>query len=265
MKKQFNFNKTSDSNTLNLLKNEWKKSLTATQDGMWETLTDYAQHWEIKDDNKIIGYACVDDDNRLLQFFVLPQWMQEGVSIFKQFILQNEIKTGLIGTNNPVCLSVAMHFQKLVKVDTYLFTALVDGNTTEKEGTLNVAVEDDLERLINFCHESMGAPKEWLNGYLSDLIKKGEIFVFEDNDEILGTCEVRKRESEPGVADVGMVVSTAHRRKGLGTFLLGKAKEIAFQWNKKPICSCEKDNMGSLKSIHKNGFRSIHQMLSMDF
>jgi len=32
-----------------------------------------------------------------------------------------------------------------------------------------------------------------------------------------------------------------------------------------PICSCEAGNIGSLKAIHKNGFRSIHQMLKLSF
>ena len=263
--KQFHFNKITDTSILDPLKFEWQKSLTAPQDGMWEVLTDYANHWEVKDENQTIGYACVDDDNRLLQFFVLPHWMQEGVSIFQQFIDQEEIKKGLIGTNNPFCLSMTMHFQKAVEVNTYLFTDFFEVKTVEKEGVLRLAAEEDLEKPVDFCHKSMGGPKEWLNGYLGNLIARGEIFALEDGEEILGTCEVRKSESDSAVADVGVVVSSEHRRKGLGTFLLGKAKEITLQWNRQPICSCEKDNIGSLKSIQNNGFRSVHQMLLMEF
>ena len=263
--KQFEFKKITNTNILNTLKVEWRKSLTAPQDGMWEVLTDLANHWELKDEKQTIGYACVDDDNRLLQFFVLPDWLQEGVSIFQQFIYQEEIKKGLIGTNNPICLSIAMHLQKLVEVDTYLFTDFLKVNTIEKDGVLKHAEKEDLEKLVDFCYKSMGGSQEWLNGYIGNLIEKGEFFVYEDGEEILGTCEVRRSESDQKVADVGMIVSTAHRRKGLGTFLLGKAKEKALQWNRIPICSCEKDNIGSLKSIQNNGFRSVHQMLLMEF
>ncbi|MBO6621467.1 MAG: GNAT family N-acetyltransferase [Balneola sp.] len=263
--KQFHFNKITNTSILNPLKFEWRKSLIAPQDGMWEVLTDYANHWEINDENQTIGYACVDDDNRLLQFFVLSGWLKEGVSIFRQFIHQEEIKNGLIGTNNPICLSIAMHFQKVVKVDTYLFTNFLKVNAVEKKGVLRLGTEEDLEKFVEFCHQNVGGSKKWLNGYLSNLIAKREIFVLEDEEQILGTCEIRKSESNPEVADIGMIVSTEHRKKGLGTFLLGKAKEISLQWNRQPICSCEKDNLGSLKSIHNNGFRSIHQMLMMEF
>ncbi|MTI29489.1 hypothetical protein [Xanthovirga aplysinae] len=70
MKKQFHFNKITNNSILNPLKAEWRKPLIPPQDEMWEVLTNYANHWEMKDENKTIGYACVDDGHRLLQFFV---------------------------------------------------------------------------------------------------------------------------------------------------------------------------------------------------
>ena len=96
-------------------------------------------------------------------------------------------------------------------------------------------------------------------------MKKGEIFSLEDGDEIIGTCEVRKSITAPEFADIGMVVSPAYRRKGYGTYLLNRAKTIALEWGKTPICSCEKDNIGSVKSIHNCGFVSKYQLLSIDF
>ena len=262
---KFNFKKLNDTSSLNPLKSEWQKSLTASQDGMWESITNSSTHWEIQDEQQTIGYTCVDGGNRLLQFFVLPNWLTEGLAIFQQFIDQQNIKTALIGTNNPVGLSIAMHFQKSVKVDTYLFTDFVKSMPNEIDASFRLVMETDLPNLVEYFHQSMGAPKEWLKNYAGSLIEKKEIFVLEDGAEILGTCEVRKSKSDSKVADVGMVVSPNHRRKGIGTFLLGKAKEIAIKWGRSPICSCEKDNLGSLKSIQKNGFRSVHQMLLMDF
>ncbi len=264
-KESFLFIATSDAASLSHLKENWKKSLSAPQDGMWEALTGYAQHWEIQYKNQSVGYACVKDQNWLLQFFVLPEWLHQGEVIFQEFIQQQKIEKALIGTNNPLCLSIAMHHQKSTQIHTYLFSDFIKTRSIEREGRLKKAESSDLERLVEFCYQSMGAPKEWLTGYVNGLIQKGEIFAFEKGNEILGTCEVRKSESDHQIADIGMVVSPFHRRQGLGTFLLGKAKEIALEWNRSPICSCEKDNIGSLKSIQKNGFRSIHQMLLLEF
>lgn len=62
-----------------------------------------------------------------------------------------------------------------------------------------------------------------------------------------------------------MIVSPDYRREGYGTYLLSRAKAIALEWGKIPICSCEKGNVGSLKSIHNSGFISMHQFLSITF
>lgn len=261
----FNFNKSLDIENLAPLIQAWKKSLLAPEDGMWEVLTGYAQHWEINTGDELIGYACVDDEERLLQFYLVPFWIQDGAEILQQFLKHANVQKGLIGTNNPIALSIAMQMQKSVVVDTCLFTDHLSVEIPQIEGVFRPFEKENIERLIGFYHQSMDGPEDWLRGYLGDLLEKGEVFVLERENEILGACEVRKSASQTEVADIGMVVSPAHRRKGLGTFLLGKAKEVALSWDRKPICSCEKDNIGSLKSIQNNGFRSIHQMLLLAF
>jgi len=264
-KTQFQFRIVTDLSALDVLKSEWLISLVAPQDDMWESFTNAATHWEIKAENQIIGYACVNDENRLLQFFVAPNWQQEGPSIFHKFIKEQEIESAMIGTNNPYCLSLAMHFQTSVIVDTYLFTDVLDVELKETDGIFSCVTDQYFEAIVDFYHKNIGAPKSWLNGYLGNLVEKGEVFMLKDTDEILGTCEVRKSESDPRVAGIGMITSAQHRKKGLGSYLLGKAKEKSVEWHRAPICSCEKDNIGSLKSIQNNGFRSTHQMLLLSF
>lgn len=265
MNKQYHFNKVEETSKLRNLQTEWRKSLVAPQDDMWESFMNYAVHWELREDTQTIGYACSNEDNGLLQFFLLPNWLEEGPEIFSQFIEEGQIKKAMIGTNNPVCLSIALHHQKLLKVDTYLFTNYLDSTVKENELRVRPTEPDELEKMVDFYHGSMDAPKEWLNGYLGNLNNKRELFVLEEGSEILGACEVRRSESDSTIANIGMVVSIHHRKKGLGTSLLSKAKEIAISWDKQPICSCEKENIGSLKSIQRSGFRSIQQMLYMEF
>lgn len=259
------FNKVSEKIALDPLKSEWRKSLTAPQDDMWEAFTDSAEHWEINFQTNRIGYACVNTENRLLQFYLVPEWMQEGNIIFKQFIDREKIKEAMIGTNNPHFFSLAVHFQKSIEIRFYLFSDFLQEKVSEKNGKLRPGKTEDLEDLAKFCNISTGAPTDWLKGYISNLINKQEYFVFEHDGKILGICEVRKSESNPKVANLGMIVSPDHRKNGLGTFLLGKAKEIALERKLQPICGCDKNNIGSLKSIHKNGFRNVNQMLLFKF
>lgn len=259
------FQQLADPTPLAALQSAWKQSLSAAQDGMWESLTANADQWSIEFGNQLIGYASVDSENRLLQFFVLPEYLSSGVSLLERFLSEQAITQALIGTNNPIGLSLAMHLQKSVEVDTYLFSDWLDEPIEARPGQLCQAKAHELPKMVDFYHHSMDGPQEWLQGYLGDLIAKGEVFYWAQKDEIMGACEVRRSPSDPNIADLGMVISPDHRRKGWGTYLLAQAKECAKQWGRQAICSCEKDNVGSQKAIQNNGFRAIHQMLAMTF
>ena len=266
MKRKYTFREVTNVDELTDLKNEWLNSLTSPQDGMWAFFRNNAtNNWGIECDNEMIGYASIGEGNQLLQFYVSPKHLSGGVVVFKAFIEKVNIKTGIIGTNNLSYLSIALNFVEELDVNTYLFRDNYEVSIVEKEGILQICQDEDLERIVNFCHYSIGAPKEWLVGYIGGLIKKREIFFLEDGDKIIGTCEVRKSVITPKFADIGMVVSPDYRRQGYGTYLLHKAKKIAIEWGKTPICSCEKDNVGSVKSIHNCGFVSRYQLLTISF
>lgn len=232
---------------------------------MWESFRNNAMKWGIICDDKMIGYASVDEGNRLLQFYISPKYLSKGEVIFKEFIDEMKIKTGIVGTNNPGYLSIALNFVMELNVHTYLFRSSFDVEIDAKEGILKECQDKDLERAVDFYNHGIGAPKEWLTGYIGGLIKKREIFSLENGDQIIGTCEVRKSTTAVEFADIGMVVSPDFRRQGYGTYLLDRAKTIALGWGKVPICSCEKENVGSLKSIHNCGFVSMYQLLSITF
>ena len=213
----------------------------------------------------MIGYASKGEGNQLLQFYISPKYLLKGEVIFKELINKLKIKAGIVGTNNLSYLSIALGFVKHLAIHTYLFRNNYEVFIEEKEGELKDCEKSDLERIVNFFHNSMGAPKEWLVNYVGKLIEKREIFFLENKDEIIGTCEVRISRTAPKFADIGMVVSPSYRRKGYGTYLLYKAKGIALERGKIPICSCEKDNIGSIKSINNCGFVSIYQLLTISF
>lgn len=259
------FNEVTDTTSLDELRLHWRESLTGPQDGMWEIFRDTAEHWAFIDNHQIIGYACANEEHGLMQFYLSSEWQHERVEILQQFLKQEAIAKGIVGTNNPVFLSAALELMQSVEVDTYLFTDQHKVIGKEKPGDFVAAQKEDLDRLIDFYHQSIGAPKSWLRSYLDNHVEHGEIFYLKQGAVIIGACEVRKSDSNNSIADLGMVVSPDFRRQGYGTFLLGKAKGVARQWSRTSICSCEKDNIGSTKSIQQNGFRSRHQLLRVTF
>lgn len=257
--------KVTDTRSLTELRQHWRESLTGPQDGMWEIFRDTAEHWAFTAGDQVIGYACANEEHGLMQFYLSPTWQHKRVGTLKTFLKQEAIAKGIVGTNNPAFLSAALELMQSVKVDTYLFTDQTQALSEEKTGDFVAANGEDLDRLINFYHQSIGAPESWLRGYLGNHLERGELFFLKQGDSVIGACEVRKSDSNDGIADLGMVVSPSFRRQGYGTFLLGKAKTVAQAWGRASICSCEKDNVGSTRSIQKNGFRSTHQLLRVTF
>ena len=262
---EYSFKKVQVNDGIAALKKGWLESLTSPPDGMWESFRDYSTHWEIRHAGHLIGYTCVNDEHELIQFYVLPRYLSQGATIFKKYLAETSITKGMVGTNNSVYLSIALNFVKAVGIHTYLFRESFEVTIKEKEGILRKCQKEDIERIVDFCHYSINAPKGWLKGYISGLTEKGEVFVFEKDNNIIGTCEVRSSQAAPECVDIGMIVSPDFRKKGYGTYLLYRAKQIAKEWGKKPICSCEKDNVGSFKSISNCGFISLHQLLSINF
>ena len=247
------------------LKKQWLATLTAAQDGMWESFRDQAQHWAILSNDALIGYACTNDQKQIIQYFNQTSSVLEHQSIFKHLMEKTSCSVGIVGTNNPIFHSTALHFADQIEIHTYLFRETVSAEVSSKPGKLRAAQTRDLQRIVDFCNLSVGAPKEWLNGYVSNLINQQEIYTLENHENIIGTCEVRNSSTNETVADIGMIVSPNYRKQGYGTYLLQQAKQIAEQNGKTPICSCEKGNIGSLKSIERSGLRSTQVLLNMQF
>lgn len=265
MQKAYRFSTLSSNDHLLPLKKECLAQLSSPPDGMWEAFRNGATHIEILEAEQLIGFACIDDQKQLIQFYLRPQYLGQGSTIFQQFISEFDLKKGIVGTNNPLFLSIVLAFTQQLAIHTYLFRDHYEAKPPKKGGNLKKARLEDLQKIVDFCHFSLGAPKEWLTAYFNELIGKGEVFFLEERDKIIGTCEVRRNASAPECADIGMIVSPDFRRQAYGTFLLNEAKSIALDWGKKPICSCEKENTGSIKAIHHCGFISKYQLLSITF
>jgi predicted acetyltransferase len=62
-----------------------------------------------------------------------------------------------------------------------------------------------------------------------------------------------------------MVVNSEMRNRGIGTYIISKLKEQCYSKNLIPICSCDKENIASKKTLEKSGFVSIHKIINVEF
>ena len=243
----------------------WLKSLLSPQDGMWESFRKSSEYWLIKHHDRPIGYFNLHPDFGLIQYYLRPGHDSISHDVFGQLVENCSIKNGMVGSNNPIYYQSAQAICIDQEMHTYLFQLEKEASIENKPGEFKLSTMDDLNRLVEFTKMSIGAPEGWIRSYTADLIHKREHYHLQWSGDVVGTSEVRKSNSQPGIADIGMIVNPKYRRKGYGTFLLQKAKLIAIEKGLTPICSTEVNNIASVKSIRKCGFTSKYHLMKMEF
>jgi len=143
------------------------------------------------------------------------------------------------------------------------------GNETQcdvSEVKLTLANSDQLESLVTFAIEAIGAPKEWLSGYYANLIKRKELWYYALDGKISATGECRYfDEYQTPYADLGMIVSPAYRGQGMATQVLNQLLKVAKEKGLKAICSTEVGNIAAQKAINKAGLLAPNRIVQFDF
>ncbi len=249
------------------LKQDYLKTATAPLDGMWESgFLPFSNHWEIIIDQKQAGYFCVNDDNILLQFHLKDAFLAEAIPVFEKMINEGFAAQAIVGTNEPLFLSLCMDQQKSAEVHTYLFEqdkSVVDTISSENY-KLNLATQDEFSALLNFVEESVGGG-DWLEGYMRNLIEQKELFFLADADTILATGECRISKTQLPFADLGMIVNKNFRGQNIATNVLKELKSRSIERHLIPICSTTVGNIAAQKAITKAGFVSRHRLLEVQF
>ncbi len=252
------------------IRNSFYKSLSSPLDGMWDELIhDQGQLWGIYDDKQIIGYCSKDEDSSLINFYLTEKYKQFKTELFKRVLYMLETRQAIVGTNNPDFLVASLDRSKKMAVHSYLFENEKDTaiqKPIEIEGLdLEQALDIDIPALINFCNKNIESDPNWLEGYIKRLVDRKEIYFLKKDGNIISTCEIRKSLTQPSIADIGTIVDSGFRNKGIGSWLIAKTKEMSLIQGNIPICSCEHTNIGSKKMIENAGFISKNIILKISF
>lgn len=253
------------------LRQEFYDSLSAPLDGMWDELIHRAVVKGIFYEGTCIGYFCHDQAYTLINFFVSEKWLNQKEEIIRTLLLDEYFPQAYVCTCNPCFLSAVLPLARNISVYYYLFE---DGKSTsglprlpaQYENTgFRIADQEDVKKIVAFCQQTTTADKAWLTDYTRRWVEKEGIYYLTLEGQIIGTCELRKSETQPGYADLGAIVSPHHRKQGLGSYLMQRGKALCYQKGLIPICSCRFDNKGSRKMIENAGFVNHHLMLKLRF
>jgi len=266
------FQKCSDLSPILELKADYLTSLIAPMDGMWDSgFTLPAPHWKIFHDGILAGYYAANDEGGVLQFYLLPAHRKFGRAIWEKIQLQDGLTHAVVSTIDPFFLSLCLETQKGITVHTNMYEHrwdVIPEHADSSDLVFRPLKPDELERTIEFqqaCLSDEHDLREWLRGYSSNLINRGETWVLARGDEWIGMGERRKSDSQNGVTDVGMMVHPDKRGKGWAVYILTLMTTSCVADGRRVICSTTIENIGAQKAIERAGFGSDHRILNVTF
>ncbi|WP_116871131.1 GNAT family N-acetyltransferase [Vibrio splendidus] len=262
---------------LSELKTAYFSESTAPLDGMWHFgFVPMSDHFGFYESGKLVGYCVLNSEGYLLQFYLVPEANVNIADLFTMIIESNssvigEVQGAFVSTAEPQYLSLCLDNSASFKVNAMMYRQNQKSDASRHSGCIEgikmaLATEEQLDKLVEFASSAIGAPKEWLTGYYSNLIARQELWGYWENERVLATGECRKfDEHQTQFADLGMIVAQAERGKGLATRVLNFLTQHANRQGLKAMCSTESSNIGAQKAIARAGLSSKNRILQFDF
>ncbi len=231
-----------------------------TEENVW-----ICHYYKIEINLACAGYICVDSQKTLWEFYLESNAQIYSQEVFKFLIDMNYIVAAECKSYDNLLMSLCFDYHKKASCNAYLFRddSVISYSLSGFENIkIRLATKEDFKGLaeINRFAENVDF---FYN--LEDEIRKEEIFIFHSDGELLGAGTCKKICKSLNYYDIGMIVPTKYRRKGLGTYIIIKLKEYCYNNNKIPVCDCYYYNYPSKKTLEKAGFISKHRMVRFEF
>ncbi len=247
------FTKTDNNGTIDKLRKQFYQTLTAPIDAMWEQLyIASSQHYLIDDDNTTIGYCCINDDQCLLQLFLTAGYQLKMTKVITDLIETELITSASLSSNEPISFNIFLTRSKEMKTNTFCFQHSNTHREVKSSLNIELVTPDDIPSIKDYLKTQVGMDDTF--GYTENLVARKEIFMVKESDVIIATSERRMSDSQPAIADLGIIVNKDFRGKGIATEVMKMQVNRVLDENRKPICSTTIDNIASRKIIEKSGF-----------
>ncbi len=253
------------------LKQQYIGQTTAPLDGMWLCgFVPTATHFGFYEENKLVGFYCINDDGYLLQFFLTTQYRHQQSYLFAEVLKEQHTNIGnvngaFVSTAEPIFLSLCLDNFPTFQVNALMYQREKNaGNLDPRDNILplQVLTLQQLSLAVEFAKNAIGAPEQWLLGYYDGLINRQELFGYWNRESLLALGEARGYDDyQTKYADLGVMVAVSERGKGLATNMLKHLSVITETKGLIPICSTEKDNIAAQKAIARAGFFASNRIV----
>jgi GNAT superfamily N-acetyltransferase len=243
------------------LRNAYLDLLLEPQEFFVERLVQSGQSFLFLRESTIIGYAVKNGDT-IVEFFVVDCEAGTVPFAFDAILATTRAARALCKTFDPQMFAAAGSRSAKTKTTGYLFRQIVDKSFVSNSAIkTRLGTKNDINLVLSFHDGFFDSPEE-IENYITD----NGLFLYQTASGQATGCGIFKRvivgRSD---FDVGMVVSPAHRRKGLGSYIVSHLKSHLLNSGFRPICGCSADNLASKLSLEKAGFAAAHRLIEFEY
>ena len=258
------FTKTNITGIINDLRAKLYQKLTAPIDAMWELLyIASSQHYFIENNDSTVGYCCINNNGCLLQIFLLEEYNSAMNQVITELIESKLIISASLSSNEPISFNTCLSLSKGIKTNTFCFehsNKLID---IKSDLNIELVTTDDIPSIKVFLKEQVGMDDTF--GYTENLVSRKEIYKINESDVIIATSECRMSDSQPEVADLGIIVNRDFQGRGIAKQVMQLQVNSVLKANRNPICSTTLGNIASKKAIEKSGFYCSNIIFDINF
>lgn len=259
-----NFIKSDTTDIINTLRTKLYQRLAAPIDAMWEKLyIGSSQHYMIEKDTNTIGYCCIDNNDSLVQIFLIEEYIHLMNTTITTLIEAKLIRTASLSSNEPVSFNTCLLHSNSLTANTFCFQYTNRALDSEPSLNLQLVSEDSIPQIKSFLKYQIGFDDTF--GYTENLVERQEIYMLKESNTIIATSELRLSDSQNEIADLGVIINKEFRGQGFATKVLQQQARKALSLNRKPICSTTFDNIASQKAIVKAGFYNSNIIFNLTF
>lgn len=216
----------------------------------------------IQIDEKTIGYFLYDNNEMLLEFFVVDEFFSENEKVFEKILKTYSMKSALCKSFDQNLLSVGIGRFKSIEVVGINFRKLIQQKTYKNDYSFSIfeAKNSDFT-LIKSINEEVFETDDEIKEYLT----KKQILLFKDKSNVVGFGIFAPIFPDRKDYDIGMCVSAEFRGNGIGQSILHYLIDYCNKNGWRPIAGCDSENFASRKCLEKVGFFADYRMLLIEF
>ena len=234
---------------------EYASSLSSPFDSFLEDHIAASEFYRIFIGLSLVGYLAIFKKELLTQFYIKREDLKYGQEIFRSALQEFRIKEAFVTTGDELLLSLAMDDYESVEKQAYFFQDCKEYsyNKGYYPGEFRLASSNEIEEIEKVSGDFFDK--------LYEQVENGQIFIFKENDVLLGVG-IR----EPGVVldkytSIGMFVNEGYRQKGIGRTIISKLREWCYENTTIPICGCWYYNTNSKLTLESTGFVTKTRLL----